>query len=73
MIYLPEAPLMAETAHLSNNQHYQFKKDLSFDFDDQITWELPRSSQPWPETIPGSHPDPPRVGIQHASSLDILT
>ena len=46
MIYLPEAPLMAEPAHFSNNQHYQSKTDLASDFDDQITWELPRSSQP---------------------------
>ena len=49
---------MAEPAHFLNNQHYQFKVDLNSDFDDQITWELPRSSQPWPETVPGSNLDP---------------
>ena len=46
MIYLPEAPLNVEIAHFSNNQHYQFKTDLTSDFDEQINWELPRSSQP---------------------------
>ena len=46
MIYHPESPLIVEPAHFSNNQHYQFKTDLTCDFDDQITWELPRSSQP---------------------------
>ena len=61
MLYLPEAPLMAEPAHFSNNQHYQFKTDLTFDFDDQITWELPRSSQPSSKTIRGSNPDPPEL------------
>ena len=52
---------MAEPAHFLNNQHYQFKKDLTSDFDDQITLELPRSSQPWLETIPGSNLDPPEL------------
>ena len=52
---------MAEPAHFLNNQHYQFKTDLTSDFDDQITWELPRSSKPWPETVPGSNPDPPEL------------
>ena len=52
---------MVEPAHFLNNQHYQFKIDMTSDFDDQITWELPRSSQPWPETIPGSNPDPPKL------------
>ena len=61
MIYLHEAPLMDELAHFSNNQHYQSKTDLACDFDDQITWELPRSSQPWPETVPSSNPDPPKL------------
>ena len=50
---------MAEPAHFLNNQHYQFKRDMTSHFDDQITWELPRSSQPWPITIRGSNPDPP--------------
>ena len=49
---------MAEPAHFLNNQHYQFKKDLTSDFDDQITLELPYSSQPWLETISGSNLDP---------------
>ena len=49
---------MDETAHFLNNHHYQFKIDLTYDFDDQITWELPCSSQPWPRTIPGSNMDP---------------
>ena len=44
MIYLPEAPLMAEPVDFSNNQHYQFKTDMTSNFHDQITWELPRSS-----------------------------
>ena len=48
---------MAEPAHFSNNQHYQFKTDMTSNFDDQITWELPRSSEPWPETVPGSNLD----------------
>ena len=48
---------MAEAAH-SNNQLQHFKKDLTFDFDDQITWELPRFTQPWPGTIPGFNLDP---------------
>ena len=52
---------MAEPAHFLNNQHYQFKKDLTSNFDDQITWELPRSSQSRPETIPGSNLDPPEL------------
>ena len=30
-------------------------------FDDQITWELPRSTQPWPETVPGLNLDPPEL------------
>ena len=58
MIYLPEAPLMVEPAHFSNNQHYQFKTNLTSDFDDQITWEIPCSSQSRPRTIPGSNQDP---------------
>ena len=45
-MYLPEAPLMAEPAHFLNNQYYQLKTDPTSDFDDQITWELPHSSQP---------------------------
>ena len=49
---------MAKPAHFLNNQHYQFKTGLTSDFDDQITWELLGSSQPWPETIPGSNLDP---------------
>ena len=52
---------MIEPAHFSNNQHYQFKTDLTSDFDDQITWEQPRSSQPWPGTIPDSNLDPPEL------------
>ena len=52
---------MAETTHILNNQHDQFKTDLTSDFDDQITWELTRSSQPWPRTIPGSNLDPPNL------------
>ena len=31
---------------------------MTSDFDDQITWELPRSSQPWPETVHGFILDP---------------
>ena len=27
-----------------------------------ITWELPRSTQPWPGTIPSFNLDPPQVG-----------
>ena len=38
MISLPEAPLMVEPAHFSNNQDYKFKTDLTSDFHDQITW-----------------------------------
>ena len=49
---------MAERGHFLNNQHYQFKTDLTSDFDNQITWELPRSSQPWPKIIPSSNMDP---------------
>ena len=30
-------------------------------FDDQIILELPRSTQPWPGTIPGLNPDPPKL------------
>ena len=52
---------MVEPAHFLNNQHYQFKTDLTSDFDDQITWELPNSSQPWPRTVPGFNPDPPEL------------
>ena len=52
---------MVERVHFLNNQHYQFKSDMTSDFDDQITWELPRSSQPWPGTIPSSNPDPPEL------------
>ena len=52
---------MAEPTHFLNNQQYQFNIDLSSDFDDQITWDLPHSSQPWPGTIPGSNPDPPKL------------
>ena len=37
VIYLPEAPLMVEPTHFLNNQHYQFKTDMTYDFDDQIT------------------------------------
>ena len=44
--FLPEAPLMVEPTHFLNNHHYPFKTDMTFDFDDQITWELPCSSQP---------------------------
>ena len=29
--------------------------------DDQITWELPRSTQPWLKTIPGFNLDPPEL------------
>ena len=29
--------------------------------DDRISWELPRSTQPWPETILGFNPDPPKL------------
>ena len=29
-----KAPLMVEPAHFSNNQHYQFKTDLTSDFHD---------------------------------------
>ena len=61
MIYLPEAPSMDEPAQFSNNQHYHSKTDLTSDFDDQITWELPRSSQPWPRTFTGSNTDPPEL------------
>ena len=61
MIYLPEAPLMIGPAHFSNNQHYQSKTDSTYDFDEQITWELPRSSKPWPGTVTGSNPDPPKL------------
>ena len=60
VIYLPEAPLMVKPTHFLNNQHYQFKIDLTSDFDDQITWELPRSSQQWLKTIPGSNSDHPK-------------
>ena len=63
---------MAEPSHFLNNQDYQFKTDMASYFDDQITWGLPCSSQPLPGTIPGSNLDSPRVGIQHASSLEIL-
>ena len=49
---------MAEPAHFLNNQNYQFKIDMTSNFDDQITWELSRSSQPWPETVPASNVDP---------------
>ena len=52
---------MDEPVHFLNSQHYQFKTDLTVDFDDQITWELPRSFQPWPGTVPGSSPDPPEL------------
>ena len=44
--FLPEDTLMDEPAHFLNNHHYQFKIYLTSDFDDQITWELPHSSQP---------------------------
>ena len=46
VIYIPQAPLMDELAHFLNNQHYQFKTDMTSHFDDQIPWKLPRSSQP---------------------------
>ena len=49
---------MDEPTHFSNNLYYELKIDMTSDFDDQITWELPRSSQPWPKTVPGSNPDP---------------
>ena len=53
---------MVEPAHFLNNQHYQFKTDLTSDFFyDQITWERPGSSQPWPGIVPGSKPDPPKM------------
>ena len=35
--FLRESLLMAEPAHFLNNQHYQFKTDMTSDFDDQIT------------------------------------
>ena len=34
---------------------------MTSDFDDQITWELPRSSQPRPETVHGFSVDPLEV------------
>ena len=34
---------------------------MTSDFDDQITWELPHSSQPLPKTVPSSNPDPPEL------------
>ena len=49
---------MAEPTHFLNNQHYQFTIDLTSDFDDQITWELPCSSQPQLGTVLGSNLDP---------------
>ena len=51
---------MVEPVHFLNNQHYQFKTDLTSDFffDDKITWEPPRSTQPWPGTVHGLNPDP---------------
>ena len=52
---------MDEPTHFLNNQHYQFKTDLTYDFDDQITWELPRFTQPWPRTVPGLNLDPPEL------------
>ena len=53
---------MVEPTHFFlNNQHYQFKIDLTSDFDDQITWELPRSTQPLPRTIPSFNLDPPEL------------
>ena len=52
---------MVEPTHFANNKHNQFKIDMTYDFDDQITWELPHSSQPWSRTIPGSNLDPPKL------------
>ena len=34
---------------------------MTYIFYDQITWELPRSTQPWPKTVPGLNPDPPEL------------
>jgi len=63
---------MVEPPHFLNNQDYQFKTDMTSYFDDQITWGLPRSSQPLLGTVPGSNLDSPRDGLQHASILEIL-
>ena len=52
---------MAEPTDFLNNQHYQFKTYMTFAFDDQITWELPHSTQPWLGTIPGLNSDPPEL------------
>ena len=49
------------------------KTNMTSVFDDQITWELPRSTQPWPRTVSSFNPDPPRSGIQDASSLGFLS
>ena len=53
---------MAKPAH-SNNQHLQFNIDMNPIFYDQITWELPCCTQPWPETIPGFNLYPPEMNF----------
>ena len=53
-----EAISMDENLHtqLANINKFTNRSDLCID--NQITWKLPRSTQPWPGTVPGFNLDP---------------
>ena len=50
---------MARTLH--SEEHSINKNIEKYDLTvvNRITWELQRSTQPWPEIVPSFNPDPP--------------
>ena len=57
-----EAILMA--GKTSHTQAHSINKNIdnsNLSLINQITWELPPSTQPRPETIPSFNPDPPEL------------
>ena len=56
-----EAISVAENLHtqIPNINEFIDRSDLCID--NRITWELPRSIQPWPETVPSLNLDPPEL------------
>ena len=50
---------MDENVHTQIPSINKFIDRSDLCLDNQITWELPRSTQPWPEPVPGFNMDPP--------------
>ena len=50
-----------ETLHTQAHNIYKNIDNFDLRYVNQITWELPHSTQPWLGTVPGFNPDPPEL------------